>query len=281
MLRTLDPSMLGLSHSIQELAPWAAKYGFQAVSAVPLIFQDKSAAWQAADALAAYGLSWGLMPMPADFYHWDLDDTAFEAGLETLRRQADTARALGITRAYNHVWPCSSREYDENFSWIVKRLRAVHGILQENGISYGLEFLGPHELRALAKHTFTHSLSGVMDLADAAGEGVGIVFDVFHWYCSQNSAMEDVMLMEKQLQRLVAVHLSDAVTGRAFDQQKDMERCLPGETGVIDAKTVLSHFRSSNALYMAEPFQPWCTKLGKMTAEEAVRTVSQALARVE
>lgn len=283
MLRTLDPSMLGLSQPIRELAPWAARYGFQAVSAPQEVLRNKNAAREAAAVMADCGLSWGLMPMPADFYHWELDDAAFEKALETLRRDACAARVLGVTHAYNHVWPCSPREFEENFSWVVKRIRAVNRILRENGIFYGLEFLGPQELRTLAEHEFIHSLSGALALADAAGDGVGIAFDVFHWYCSQNGALDDVVLMERQLHRLVALHLSDAVPGREYRQQQDMDRRLPGETGIIDAKTVLSRFRrhSCNPLYMAEPFEPWRTRLGNMTAEDAVRTVSQALTGVE
>lgn len=281
MLRTLDPSMLGLSHPVQDLAPWAAKYGFQAVSATPAVLEDKAASREAASVMADQGLSWGLLPMPADFYHWDLDDGAFEKALEVLRRRAYAGRVLGVTHAYNHVWPCGPREFEENFSWTVERIRAVNGILRENGIFYGLEFLGPRELRTLAEHEFVHSLSGALALADAAGGEVGIAFDVFHWYCSQEGALDDVVLMEQHIQRLVALHLNDAVPGRA--QQKDMERQLPGETGIIDAKTVLARFRRhpGNALYMVEPFEPWRTRLAGMTAEEAVRTAAQALARVE
>lgn len=283
MLRTLDPSMLGLNHPLRELAPLAAKYGFQAVSAPQDVLTDRAAAREAAAVMADNGLAWGLMPMPADFYHWELDDADFEKALELLRRQADAARALGVSHAYNHVWPCSSRGFDENFDWTVERVRAVNGILEENGISYGLEFLGPHELRSMAEHEFIHSLSGALALADAAGGGVGIAFDVFHWYSSSGGAMDDVLLMEQNIRRLVAVHISDGVPGRTFDMQKDMDRRMPGETGVIDARAVLARFRGrhSSALYMAEPFEPWRTRLGQMTAEEAVRTASQALSRVE
>lgn len=283
MIRTLDPSMLNLPQPIEELAPLAAQYGFQAVSATPQVLADKTAAERGYAALREHGLSWGLMPMPADFYHWDLDDTAFEKSLEALRRQAHTARALGVAHAYNHVWPCSPRTFDENFQWVVERVRAVNGILRENGIRYGLEFLGPHELRGWAEHPFIHSLAGALAIAEAAGDGVGIAFDVYHWYCSTGGALDDVLLMERHMDRLVAVHLSDGVPGRNFTQQKDMDRRLPGETGVINAKAVLTRFRShpSSALYMAEPFKPWGDRLHDMPAEDAVKTVSEALAKVE
>ena len=282
MLKTLDPSMLGLGQPIEELAPAAAKYGFQAISASASVLEDRAAGREASAVLLDNGLSWGLMPMPADFYHWELEDSAFKGALETLRRWADAARVLGITHAYNHVWPCSSRGFDENFAWTVERIRAVNGILKENGVAYGLEFLGPHGLRELAGRQFIHSLSGALALADAAGGGVGIAFDTFHWYCSQNGAMDDVALMEQHIDRLVALHINDGVPGRDFSAQQDMERRLPGETGVIDAGTVLERFkrRGSSALYMAEPFEPWRTRLGAMTAEEAVSAVSRAIDRL-
>ncbi len=283
MIRTLDASMLGLSCSVEEAAPWAAKYGFQAVSASRAVLEDREMGKRTAAALMEHGLSWGLMPMPADFYHWDLSDAAFQQALETLRREADLARILGVTHAYNHVWSSSPRPFEENFEWTVKRIRAVNGILAENGVSYGLEFLGPHELRSMQKYEFIHSLSGALALADAAGGGVGIAFDVYHWYCSQNGAWDDVMLMEQQIDRLVAVHLSDAVEGRKVEEQKDMERRLPLETGIIDAKGVLSRFsrHKSDALYVVEPFDPWKSRFREMETEKAVRLASAALSRVE
>lgn len=283
MIRTLDASMLGLSCSVEEVAPWAAKYGFQAVSASRQVLEEKETGKRAAAVLAEHGLSWGLMPMPADFYHWDLSDASFEQALETLRREANFARVLGVTHAYNHVWSSSPRPFEENFEWTAKRIRAVNGILAENGISYGLEFLGPHELRSLQKYEFIHSLSGALALANAAGGGVGIAFDVYHWYCSQNGAWDDVMLMEQEIDRLVAVHLSDAVEGRSIEEQKDMERRLPLETGIIDSKRILSSFQkhTSSALYVVEPFDPWRGRFREMETEEAIRLVSAALSRVE
>ena len=67
MLKTLDPSMLGLGHPIAELAPAAAKYGFQAISAPAAVLEERAAGREASEVLLAYGLSWGVMPMPAAF----------------------------------------------------------------------------------------------------------------------------------------------------------------------------------------------------------------------
>ena len=283
MIRTLDASMLNIACPVTDLIPLAAGTGFEAVSPPPVLFDDPAFA-ERADALRKeYGLSWGLLPMPADFYHWDLDDAAFGKGLEELRRRADIAEKLGIRFAYNHVWPSSFREFDENFDWHVKRVRAVGEILRERGVRYGLEFLGPHELRTWQKHEFVHSLAGVLSIADAAGGTAGVAFDTFHWYTSSDGSGRDLRLMEMQAGRLVCVHLNDAVAGVPFDRQKDMERRLPMETGVIDSRGILRRFREqgADALYMIEPFEPARTRFRGMSPADAVGEAGEVMRRVE
>lgn len=283
MIRTLDASMLNLPYSIAELAPLAAKHGIQALSATPDILDDESAAKEAAAIMRDNGLRWGLMPMTADFYFWDLDDEKFDHALKALTRRAKIAEKLGVTHAYNHVWPTGPREFDENFDWHVKRVRAVSTILNDHGVRYGLEFLGPHELRTWQPHEFVHSLAGVLSIADAAGGVAGIAFDTFHWYCSANGCSDDLLYMAQHTDRLVAVHLNDAVPGVPFDQQKDMQRRLPMETGVIDSRDILARFmaKPNDALYMIEPFEPGRTNFHAMSAETAVRTAAEIFARVE
>ena len=131
LIRTLDASMLNLPYTLPELAPLAAAHGIEALSAPAALFEDDRAAREAAAALRDNGLRWGLMPMPADFYHWELDDQAFARALETLRRRADTAQRLGIHHAYNHVWPTSPMEFDAAFEWHVRRVGQVS--LQRTG----------------------------------------------------------------------------------------------------------------------------------------------------
>ena len=283
MIRTLDASMLNLPHSIAELAPLAAKYGIQALSAPPSVLDDPAAGKEAAAIMKDNGLQWGLLPMTADFYFWDLSDEAFEEALQALAMRAKAAEALGVTHAYNHVWPTSFREFDENFEWHVKRVRAVSTVLSDHGVHYGLEFLGPHELCTWQKHEFVHSLAGVLAIADAAGGNAGIAFDTYHWYCSTNGCPDDALWMAQHTDRLVAVHLNDAVAGVPYNEQKDMQRRLPMETGVIDSRRILASFKAkpNNALYMIEPFEPSRTRFNAMPAEEAVRTAAEIFAKVE
>ncbi len=283
MIRTLDASMLNIPYPVIELIPLAAKYGFQAISPSFDFFHNPDLAAKADDLAKEYNLKWGLLPMPADFYHWDLDDASFDEKLEELRHRAEIVEKIGVHFAYNHVWPTSFREFDENFDWHVKRVRAVTGILRDYGVRYGLEFLGPHELRTWQKNEFVHSLAGVISIADAAGGYAGIAFDTFHWYTSSNGSYKDFKLMEIQAQRLVCVHLNDAVAGVPYHQQKDMERRLPMETGVIDSKHILKRFKDINAdaLYMIEPFEPARTRFHEMGPNDAVKAANDAMKQVE
>ncbi len=282
MIRTLDASMLNLPHSLRELAPLCRQYGIQAISATGEILDNEKAAAEAAAVMQENGLLWGLMPMPADFYHWELDDEQFEQALKVLERRAVIAEKLGVKHAYNHVWSSSPRPFDENFEWHIRRVAAVSDILSAHGVQYGLEFLGPHELRGWQPYEFVHSLSGVLAIADAAGGKAGIAFDTFHWYTSGNGCMDDVLLMQQHPERLVALHINDAVAGVTYDKQQDMQRRLPMETGVIDSRDILRRFEAtgSNALYMIEPFEPSRTLFNKMTADEAVRTAAEIFARL-
>ena len=273
MIRTLEISMLNLPYSVEELAPLAAQYGIEAIGLSGDLLDDEKKAIEATKRIRSYGLEWGLMPMPADFYHWDLDDNSFNKALIVLERQAQVAEKMGVSHAYNHVWSSGPREYDANFEWHVKRVKAVSEIMTEHGIHYGLEFLGPHELRTWQPYEFVHSLAGVVAIADAAGGKAGVAFDTFHWYCSGNGCKDDLLWMSQHTERLVAVHLNDAVEGVPYDQQLDMQRRLPMETGVIDTRDILRRFKEKDnrALYMIEPFEPGRTRFHAMRAEEAVK----------
>ena len=283
MIRTLDASMLNIPFSAKELAPLAAKYRFQAISVSGEMMNDPVLAAESDAVVKSCGLTWGLLPMPADFYHWDLDDERFDAALEELRRRGEFAERLGIRHAYNHVWPTSFREFDENFDWHVRRVKAVAGILKNHGVHYGLEFLGPHELRHWQKNEFVHTLAGVLNIADAAGGDAGIAFDTFHWFTSSDGSPRDLRLMEIQAHRLVCMHLNDAVADVPYDQQRDMERRLPMETGMIDSGSILSRFKGlcQDALYMIEPFEPSRTRFHGMNAEDAVKAAAEAMEQVD
>ena len=95
MIRTLDTSMLNIPHSYRELAPLAAKYGMQAISIPHTLFDDPQNTAEETKWLHDLGLGWGLLPLPADFYHWDLTDEAFDSAIEILKYRAEIAEKIG------------------------------------------------------------------------------------------------------------------------------------------------------------------------------------------
>ncbi|MBQ1986385.1 MAG: hypothetical protein II230_08790 [Clostridia bacterium] len=107
MIKSLETSMLNIGHDIRTLAPLCAKYGIEAIGTPQIVFDDEKAAAESAAVMKDNGLKWGLLPMPADFYFWELTDEAFETALKELERRAVIAEKLGITHAYNHVWSSS------------------------------------------------------------------------------------------------------------------------------------------------------------------------------
>lgn len=283
MIRTLDMSMLGIKHDVRTMAPLAAAQGFEAISIVPALLADEQTALEATAFIRDHGLKWGLLPLTADYYFWDVTDEQFAESLVELERRAKIAEKIGINHAYNHVWPTSFRPFDENFDWHVKRVGAVSRLLADHGVKYGLEFLGPHELRTWQKHEFVHTLAGVLAIADAAGGQTGIAFDTYHWYCSSAGLPDDVLYMTQHADRLVAVHLNDAPAGVPVPEQKDMQRRLPMETGVIDSRAILSAFmaKPNDALYMVEPFEPGRTIFGAMAPAEAAAKAAEWMKKAQ
>lgn len=57
MIRTLDASMLNIPYSAAELAPYAAKYGFEAISVPGNLMEDPALAAEADSVVKSYGLS--------------------------------------------------------------------------------------------------------------------------------------------------------------------------------------------------------------------------------
>lgn len=283
MLRILDVDALRIQGPLEQLVPLAAKHGFGGISVPREILQDARKAEEAAAIVHDHGLQWGLLPTPADFFSATVTDAAFAEALGVLARWAEIAAAIGVRYAYNHVWPSSpSLAFHENFAWHVHRLERVQAVLAAHGIRYGLEFLGPHELRTLHRHPFVHTISGVLAIADAAGGQTGFVFDTFHWYCGSRR-LDDLYFAAHNCHRMVNVHLNDGVAGRVPDEQRDLERAMPMTTGVIDAALVYRLFAACGYAgpVICEPMRPSTDRFAAMPAEQAIIEVAEAFRRVE
>lgn len=272
---------MGLNkYTYDELVPVAEKYGFEGIEMPAGAFDTIERARDAGYRLAGRGMKWGLIMAPCDLYR--VDDQAFAEGLKTFAQWAERAQAAGCTRAYNHIWPGSNeREYEQNFSWHTARLRAVNHVLRENGIRYGLEFMGPQTVRDSFRFPFIHSQSGIMALASAVDNQIGFVFDTIHWYGS-GSRLDDLYFAANNTDRIINLHLNDANPKYTRETQQDHERGLPMEHGIIDAVHVLKliHRGGYNGPVIIEPMKPATDLYEKMPLEEAVASAGACLSSV-
>lgn len=93
-----------------------------------------------------------------------------------------------------------------------------------------------------------------MELAASIGAGnVGLLLDAWHLYESGGdvSAMDQITAKD-----VIAVHVNDAPAGIPRDEQQDLVRALPMETGVIDIVPFMRKLQELgyDGPVMAEPF---------------------------
>jgi len=232
MFRNLSPGAIGIRGlSLAESIALAKKSGFAGID-----FSIREAAALADEHGIDYvrnlfgraGILPGQWGLPVA---WNRDQ--WEKDLEQLPALAALGRDLGCTRTC--TWcACHSneREYAENFSWHVERLRPIAEVLKEHDCRLGIEFIGPKTSRARGKYEFIYTLEGMMELAEAIGTGnVGLLLDAWHLYTSGGSVDDLDKITAKDV---VAVHVNDAPAGVDRDEQIDNIRRLPMETGVID-----------------------------------------------
>jgi sugar phosphate isomerase/epimerase len=226
------------------------------------------------DKFAAKKLRLGGMGCPVEFRQ---DEVKWRQGLTTLPRLAKAAAAIGCRRAATWIMPASDAlDFKTNFDFHVTRLRPIAQILKDHGCSFGLEFVGPATSRKGKKFEFIWDMPWMLRLCDAIGTGnMGLLLDAWHWYTSHGT-VED--LKKLKARQVVYVHVNDAPTGIAVDDQVDNVRRLPCETGVID---MASFLRVLNEIGYDGPItpEPFRKDLGALPSEEAAKLVAESLGK--
>lgn len=196
------------------------------------------------DKLAALGVA------PANFgleVEWRRDEDSFQSGLAALAEKAAVAQALGSTRCC--TWMPSSTN-DDPTEWrtrTVTRFRAIGEVFADYGIRLGLEWVGPHHLRAggenqMGANGTVWTLPQTLELIDEIGlSNVGLLVDSYHCYTTGIGEAEVGALTDSQI---VHVHINDAPVGVGPAGAKDGGRVLPG-TGEIDLTGFLKGLRTA------------------------------------
>ncbi|HZT40877.1 MAG TPA: sugar phosphate isomerase/epimerase family protein [Chthonomonadaceae bacterium] len=215
---------------------------------------------------------WGL---PVE---WRTSEETWRQGLEKLPRQAKAAAAIGGTRCYTWVMPCSNeRDLEENRRFHIERFRPIAQILAENGCSLGLEFIGPKTLRESQKYPFIYKMEDMLAMGREIGPNTGVLLDCWHWYTSHGTLDAIRALRPEQV---VYVHVNDAPAGISVDAQIDNMRSLPGETGVIDITGFLQALQAIgyDGPITPEPFKDELKDLP--SDEDRLRLVGQAMDKI-
>ena len=228
------------------------------------------------DLFAQAGVRAGLWGLPVA---WNQD--RWQEDLAELPKLAALGMALGCPRTATWCPSWSdSRAYEENLQWHIDRYRPIAEILHDHSCRLGIEFLGPRHLWASHPYRFISSLDEMLALTRDIGTGnVGLLLDAYHLYTAGDTvdALDTLTAND-----VVVVHINDAPAGVPREEQADLVRCLPLETGVID---LVSFMRKLAALGYDGPVttEPFSQRINAIAAEDphaAAREVSQAMDRL-
>ena len=284
MERIYDGGQVGRSESIIEAAPLCAKYGIQAMNLPGGLLENPEKLKETDKVIKSYGLHWGMVATPFDTYSEGLSDAEFEKGLETMKKWAEEASAVGASHCYNHIWSGSNfREYDAQREWVLTRAEKLFNILDPCGIRYGFEFLGPVPLRNSFKYPFVNNLAGALSIADDISPRLGFIFDTYHWFCGTASDPGELYLAAAHVDRLVNFHVNDGIAGRKREEQQDLERAMPMTTGVIDAKRASDLFKSRGykGLVLCEPMNFWRAEMKDKPFEYVVKSLAEGYQAID
>ena len=279
MFKTLCPHAIGVKPNDLHTSLAAAKIGgfngleVSAGEIANLVDQHGAAAVKRlfADAKiipAAFGL-------PTD---WRTSEENWKRDLDQLPRLAKSAAAIGITRTFTWIMPCSNdRPMDVNRAFHIERFKPIAKILADHGISIGLEFIGPKTLRESQKYPFIYKMADMLAMGREIGPNVGVLLDCWHWYTSGGTLDELRALRPEQV---VYVHVNDAPPNVPVDQQIDNVRMLPGESGVIDIAGFLRALKSIGYAGPVTP-EPFKKELNDLPNDEArLKLVGAAMDKI-
>jgi sugar phosphate isomerase/epimerase len=275
MFKNLNTGAIGVKATLAETIDYARRHGFAGIDfsiTEAAALTDQHGVSYVRDLFAKASIKPGSWGFPVEYRR---DAATWQEGMKALPKLADLARQLGCFRSATWILPGSDdRDFAANFAFHVARLAPAAAILKDHGHCLGLEFIGPKTLRTPRKHLFVYTLDGMLALGAAMGAGnVGLLLDIWHLYTSHGDT-DDVRKLSKA--EIVSVHVNDAPTGKAVDEQIDNVRALPAETGVLaiaDFLHALADIHYDGPV-TAEPFSQ---RVRDLPPEQAVSETAAAM----
>ncbi len=271
---SLMPGTVGINVNTYELLDLAIKNKFESI--YPLINDLKKMSNMELsdylDKMASNSISFDVSILPVDFSQ---TDSVFNDGIKVLKDYCKVMRKIDSVGFCRWIMPTSNNlTYLKNFKIHKERLKECAKIIGDNDMKLGLEFVGPKTLMARDQFSFIRTINELRELISEIDErNVGYQLDTFHLYCA-NHSIEDLIFLNKD--DIIMCQLNDAVNGRTRDEQIDLERDLPGKTGLIDTAPFLNFLQEVgyDRTVSAEPFNK---ELNKMNNEEAAKTTYDSI----
>jgi sugar phosphate isomerase/epimerase len=232
--------------TLEEFAQLAARSGYAGIDFGISSAQRLADELGGATALVERFLALGVAPASFGLeVEWRRDDAAFESGMKTLAQRAALAQQLGCTRCC--TWMPSSTS-DDSSEWrrrTVARFRQIGEVFADYGVRFGLEWVGPHHLRAggenqMGPNPTVWNLPQTLELIAETGQSnLGLLVDSYHCY---TTGIEEETLAALTDSQIIHVHINDAPKGVGPAGAKDGQRVVPG-TGEINLAGFLSGLR--------------------------------------
>jgi sugar phosphate isomerase/epimerase len=275
--KNLGGGHIGVRANQGQALQYAVEYGFDSITPNLGEFHDKSdseiSEWVAL--MKEKGVRYGSAGLPVNFRR---GREQFEDDLKQLPKRAQTLRQMSVIRTATWILPGHQElTYLQHFEMLRNRFRETAKVLKDNGLSLGLEFVGPRTSRMRFRFPFICTQIGMMELADAIGTGnVGLLLDSWHWYTSHGTVEELMQLSGKDT---IHVHVNDAPAGIDVDKQIDSRRQLPVTSGVIDMKGFINALVKIGYDGPVE-CEPFDQELRRLDNEAALQKTINALDRV-
>ncbi|MGO1408855.1 MAG: sugar phosphate isomerase/epimerase family protein [Brachybacterium sp.] len=276
MFSTLSPGALGLDLDHPRAVDLAAAHGFGGVDPDLGHFRTLGLAGTAEHAAAVRekGLQWGMAGLPIAL---DAPTEDFRRALTDLPADLELLAAAGVTRVGTWIRPMH-QELDHRQNWRLHlgRITLVAALLEDAGIRLGLEYIGPKTLWSTERFPFLHSLRETRELiAETGAENVGLILDTYHWHTAGEDAAQLEGLTDADI---ASADLNDARADRELDEQQDLDRRLPFDTGVIDLDGFL---RALGAAGYTGPvkIEPFMASLAERPVDEVLAQISGLLDR--
>jgi len=280
MIPTLNPVTAGGGLALPEFIALAKRHGFSAID-FSILQAAKLVEEQGFEAVAALFDETKILPINFGLpVEWRQDEASFQNSLALLEAQAKLAQDLGCSRCTTWVLPSNNEPAQEYAARSIARFAQIGKILEDQGVRFGLEFIGPHHFRTNPEQIWFYDIHGALQAVDAIErarelENIGILLDSFHWYTSGGNMMD---LASIPLEQIIHVHINDAPQVPVHEQI-DNVRLLPGASGVIDLTGFLG---TLNALGYDGPIsvETFSEELKALDVEEAAGQAAAAVAGV-